>query len=174
MVRSRPAASVLVFAAALAGCRGSGCGGADADRAEGAHGCAEWSRAAGPRRLGFSLPGDPASHPGCTLRETGDLQCPEDFDGWNPKSKVKVPEAEARALLDEVEKGAATARCAPCPRNHRPAQYAPGYDPESYPARLCRTAACVETCGTAKSKLLELRVKYASTQTATTENLDRD
>lgn len=136
--------------------------------------CASYAAAKGARKVGYWRPGDPAAHPGCTLRESGELQCPEDFDGWTPKSKVTVPEAEARALLDDAERTALAAGCAPCPRVETTPRPPAGFDPNAYPARVCRAKVCITTCGDAKARLMELRKRFASTKTPTSVMLDRE
>ncbi len=157
------AAAVIVLSASLGACR----------RQPGGDGpsCTAYAAASGPRKLGFWMPGDPAAHPGCTLVEAGDLQCPEDLVGETGSTMVKVPEAEARALLDRVERDAVAARCDPCRRSVLPTMHAPGFDPGTYPARLCRGKACVETCGDAKAALRDLRSRFAATRTGTAETL---
>jgi hypothetical protein len=85
---------------------------------------------------------------------------------------VKVPEPEAGAALGDAERDALGARCQPCARTPAPSAL-PGHDPSSYPAKLCRGNACVETCGDAKGRLQALRVRFADTLTETHDELDR-
>ena len=65
--------------------------------------CLGYRSVSGRRTFGYRLPGDPASHPGCMLDDSGALQCPEDFSNWTPTSKVTVPKNEAAALIDSAE-----------------------------------------------------------------------
>ena len=132
--------------------------------------CSTYRSATDPRRFGYELPGDPSTHPGCVLTEAGDLQCPEDFEHWTPKSKVVVPLSEAKGLLDEAEAAAFAARCAACPRDDS-RNWLPGANPTLHPARLCKAGACIEVCGPERGKLQALRAKFASTRTPSTVRL---
>lgn len=140
--------------------------------------CAAYLSASGPRSLGYHLPGDPAAHPGCAINEAGALQCPMDFAGWTPRSRVTVPRTETRALLDESERAALATGCAECPRGASSEvgarTYLPGYDPSAYPVRLCKNLACIEVCGAAaKQSLVDLRARFAATRVATKEEIGK-
>lgn len=126
-----------------------------------------------PRRLVFRNPGDPSSHPGCTLLESGALQCAVDVPNWRPRSKVQVPPARAKQVLDEAMRQVQAAACAPCPHVPSPWDYPPGYDPQSYPAQLRNSAASVEVCGDQKEVLMALRKEFASTLTKESRDLSR-
>lgn len=128
-----------------------------------ANACAPYVTASGSRKLKYWRVGDPAAHPGCTLLESGALQCAEDFAGWTPKSKVTVPAAETRATLDEIERLSLAAGCE-CP--------APAGRSDNYPPQLCKGTACVFACGDARPRLDALRSRFASTRTPTTIKLD--
>ncbi|MFO0674335.1 MAG: hypothetical protein U0235_32775 [Polyangiaceae bacterium] len=127
--------------------------------------CAAYVAAREPRKLYYWRVGDPAAHPGCTLLESGDLQCAEDFAGWTPKSKVVVPSAEARAALDATERASFAAECGNCPASSVTGRT------NNYPPWLCKGKTCVLACGDARARLDGLRARFASTQTATTVKL---
>lgn len=125
--------------------------------------CAAFVAAKGDRRYEFWLPGDPSAHRGCTLVTSGDLQCPQDFVNDQARTKVRVPATEAQGVLDLAEREAVSAACAPCERN-RNSKAPAGFDPSQYPARICRGAKCVETCGTARARVYELRERFDATK----------
>lgn len=133
--------------------------------------CAAFLADEAPRRLSFHLPGDPSAHPGCTLVESGALQCAEDVPGWRARSKVQVPPERAKQVLDEAMRQIADTGCAPCPRMPSTREYHPGYDPQSYPARLSNGAGAMEACGDQKNVLRALRKEFAATRTKETRDL---
>lgn len=126
-----------------------------------------------PRRLSFHLPGDPSAHPGCTLLESGALQCAVDVPNWRPRSKVQVPPERAKQVLDEAMRQIADTGCAPCPPTPSAREYPAGYDPQAYPARLINGAGEAEACGDQKATLLALRKEFASTRTNESRDLSR-